>query len=202
MLAKIANRMVTHMIENEVIEAEKAPLYVFGMEQGMRTLLETLLALMTGLIMGVFWQSIVILAAFMPVRIYAGGYHAKTPLRCALISWLMFTAMLFWLCYGQESAGLQSLLLLAVTVLIAVFSPVQDEHKPLQEYEIKKYRKKAFGFLGADIVVFAVGHVAGVSVVSRCVVRGLAMLLLILTAGIMKNAVHERREKYTKANLK
>lgn len=97
MIERLTKNWVQWMIRTGVIERERAPLYAFGMEQGLRTLLEIILMLATGIVLGLFWQGVVMMTTFCLIRVYAGGYHAKTPMQCAIKSWIMFTAFLVWL---------------------------------------------------------------------------------------------------------
>lgn len=101
MIEKMTKSLVERMIRTGIIEKERAPLYAFGMEQGLRTLLEMVLMLVTGIVFGLFWQGAVMMTVFCLIRVYAGGYHAKTPMQCAVKSWLMFTAFLLCCVSGR-----------------------------------------------------------------------------------------------------
>lgn len=187
MLARIADGLVKKLVAGNIIQKEQAALYAFGFEQGMRSLLETCLMLVTGLFLHVFWQTVVILLAYMPIRMYAGGYHAKTPLQCAVKSWILLTGVL--LCYIYLPANLfaELALLFIVGILLWRVCPIPDQHKPLQECEIRKYRHKAFLFFAVDVGIYCVGHLTGIRALSRCVSLGMLMLLVILAAGGVKN---------------
>lgn len=82
MLARLADGLSQRMVDNEAIREEEAALVSFGIVQGLRSLIEMILMVVTGILCGLFWQSMVILLAFIPLRVFAGGYHAKTPLQC------------------------------------------------------------------------------------------------------------------------
>ena len=97
MVNRWAKAIVKGLIANGTIEEEKAALYEFGFEQGFRTIAETLLLLVTGLVLRAFWQCVFILFIFTPIRRYAGGYHAKTEKMCYILSYLSLALSLFLL---------------------------------------------------------------------------------------------------------
>ena len=51
-------------------------------------------ALIIGLIFGKFFEAAVFIVAYCSLRSFAGGYHAKTPLRCYVFSVIMLIIVL------------------------------------------------------------------------------------------------------------
>ena len=47
-----------------------------------------------------FLGGILILAAFMPVRVYAGGFHEQTRLKCIVRTSMLYLALLYCLKYS------------------------------------------------------------------------------------------------------
>lgn len=187
MVKRWAGAIVRRLIANGTIEEEKAALYEFGFEQGFRTMAETLLLLATGILLRVFWQCVLLLVVFTPIRRYAGGYHAKTPMQCAVKTWILTTAALLWYRFMPAYPVAQWVVMGAVLLAILLLCPVEDEHKPLQEYEIKKYRKKAGLLFGGDFLLFAVGSIWHIIWLSRGIALAMMMLLTIVIAGSTKN---------------
>ena len=190
MLEKMSQRWSERMIENGVIERERAPLYAFGMEQGLRTLLELLFMLVIGFALGMFWQGVVMISAFCPIRMYAGGYHAKTPMQCAIKSWSMFTIFLLWQIYVQDTIWLQTAVILVVGFCLFFVCPLPDKNKPLQDYEIPKYRKRSFLLYGAEVFMYIVCIVMKCRATARSIVCGMGMLLVVWGVYIMKKGLY------------
>ncbi len=187
MVARWAEAIVKRLIANGTIEEERASLYVFGFEQGFRTMAEMFLLLATGFVLQQFWQCVLMLFIFTPLRRYAGGYHAKTPLQCAVKTWLLFTAALAWYRFVPEYPVVQWIVMAAVVIAVALLCPVEDKNKPLLEYEIKKYKKRAWIFLGLDLALFLMGKLLKLHWLSRCVALAVMLLLTIVFAGYVKN---------------
>lgn len=187
MFLRAAQYLTARLVDNGTIPREKAALYSFGFHQGMRTLAEALLLLVSAFILGLLWPCAVILVAFVPVRIYAGGYHAPTAGECAWKTWVFLVGALLYLKYVPGYLFLQIAVLMTVAVMIGLAAPIQDENKPLEQFEIRKYRKKAAIFYSVDLAVFAIGHMISFPILSRCISLSMAMLLVIMAAGIAKN---------------
>ena len=95
MFAKIAERL-TQQLENEnVIIHEKRELYRYGFQNGLILTLNFLTSIIVGVALGEVLSSILLLAAYIPLRSYAGGYHSNTSGRCYIVSTLI---MIVWIC--------------------------------------------------------------------------------------------------------
>lgn len=187
MIKKLSQKVLNILINNNAVKDGNEAIVLFGIEQGLRSALEIVIMLLTGLLLNLFWQSVIILVSFIPVRIYAGGYHAKTPMQCVIKSWLLLTAVLIWMKYIPGNIILQIIVLLVTGIWMYRFCPVQDVHKPLRENEKSKYRMKAFRNFLIDLCVFSVGYIVKVQILSRCIALGTFMLLVMLIAGTFKN---------------
>ena len=184
MLERFAKWLVGKMLASQAIPKEDAPLVSFGIVQGLRTIIEIVILLITSFVFKLFWQGVIILLVFIPLRIYAGGYHAKTPMRCAVKTWLLFLGILLWLKFVPANVWAQIILLLVTFVSLWKFAPVQHPNKPLEEYEVLKYRKIAFGIFGVETALFVGFRIGGLMTISRCIVLGITMMVVIMLIGV------------------
>lgn len=187
MLEKFAGWLVGWMLASQAFPKEDAPLVSFGIIQGLRTMIEIILMLLTGLFMNLLWQGALVLIAFMPLRIYAGGYHARTPMQCAVKTWLLFLGILLLYKFSPDLLCAQILLLAITGLSLWKFAPVEHENKPLEEYEVIKYRKLAFGIYGAETVLFVMLRLLGAAGAAKCIVLGMGMMLVVMWIGVGVN---------------
>lgn len=176
------------MLASQIIPEENAGLVSFGIVQGLRSIAEMLAVLITGFALGMFWQSVILLVTFIPLRIYAGGYHAKTPVQCAIMTWLLFLGSLMWLRFVAELIWRQMFVVLTAGVCIWICSPVEHENKPLEEYEITKYRRRARVIYLTEAVLSTVLYAVGMPELSQTIAAGILMV-----CGIMMIAVAEKK---------
>lgn len=187
MLEKFAGWLVGWMLASQAFPKEDAPLVSFGIIQGLRTMIEIILMLLTGLFMNLLWQGALVLIAFMPLRIYAGGYHARTPMQCAVKTWLLFFGILLLYRFAPGLLWVQILLLAIMGLSLWKFAPVEHENKPLEKYEVIKYRKLAFGIYGAETVLFVLFRLLKAVGAARCIVLGMGMMLVVMWIGVGVN---------------
>lgn len=96
-MQKLAQGTAERLAAQGIIREEDAPIYRYGLEAIYSSLLELLSILALAALIGNFWQTVLFFAAFIPLRLYAGGYHASTRLRCfltSLVVYATFTIML------------------------------------------------------------------------------------------------------------
>lgn len=184
-LVKWANDMVQQMVADHVISKEQENLVSFGLVQGIRSVEEIGGLLLTGFCLNLFWQSIIILFAFIPLRVYAGGYHAKTLLQCIIKSWLLFIVVLLLTKYVPIMLWLDVLVLIVAGIVVWAFAPLEDVHKPLEEYEIIKYRRKVMVVFFIEIVLFFMGVLNGFRELSRCIVMGMFLLIVVIVLAVI-----------------
>lgn len=81
-LARLSRKIGNDLIKSDIVKAEDAKIYIYGINQILTYVINVFSALIIGAILGVFLEITVFMAAYIPLRSFAGGYHAKTPLRC------------------------------------------------------------------------------------------------------------------------
>lgn len=160
---------------------------MYGLHQGALLSLNILTMCLMGWLCGMALECIVYLVAYMPLRSYAGGYHAKTPFRCYLLSIVMMAVTLsaigklFW-----SLPMVIAIIIFAVTTII-LLAPVEDPNKPLSLKESTAYKKSARIILCVLTIIQMLLWAADQKSLSACVTVALATLSLMLIAGKIKN---------------
>ena len=60
--------------------------YIYGIELLISSAVSTVVIFLIGLLTNTFFESVVFLISFSAIRVYTGGYHSMTYLRCNIIS--------------------------------------------------------------------------------------------------------------------
>lgn len=177
------------MIAAKIIIAEDKDLYVYGLQQGMLIAMNTLTVLAIGFYLNMAWQSMVFYLAFVPLRSYSGGYHAKTPLSCYIFSVVMIVAALL----GIKLIPWNSFICYIVTIcaggVILLLSPVEDSNKPLDQVEIAVYRKRTHIILSILTVAALIFWFVDNQQLSISIITALIMLSLMLILGKYKHII-------------
>ncbi|MBQ9742957.1 MAG: accessory gene regulator B family protein [Ruminococcus sp.] len=142
MLHNISTRIATRFFD----ENDKYPsqVYVYGIELLISGIISTLLILGVGVVTRTFLESVLFLAFFSGIRVYTGGYHAMTYLRCNLLSvgaYVLVAAFMFFL--GDFASNVYVLgagyLLTMLTVLL--LAPVGNVNKELTPEDRVRYKR-------------------------------------------------------------
>ena len=182
-MTKIIERYTKKLIANGIIKSEDKELYAYGFHQGLIIIANILTTILVGFIFGMIWQSIVFMMAYIPLRSFAGGFHAKTQLRCYVYSVILTATVLlavrFILWTNFTTIGLA----LALGVIIFTLAPVEDKNKPLDKKEFTVYRKRTRMILSLEIVVIAFLVAVGLKAISAVIVISIFTLAVMLIAG-------------------
>ncbi len=78
---------------------------------------------------------IVAILFFCPIRLFSGGYHAKTYWGCFFISFAIFAAIIILGKYGSFNIIILVLSLIISFILICIFAPVDNINKRIKSKE-------------------------------------------------------------------
>ncbi|MFR7986233.1 MAG: accessory gene regulator B family protein [Clostridia bacterium] len=143
MLNFMVKSSVERLIRNGIIKESERELYYFGVNGLCLFLVNIATSVIIGILFGMLWQSLLFSAAYIPLRSYAGGYHAKTPGMCYILSTILIACVLMVIKYAPLSTMGMHTALLASMIVIFVKAPIESENKPLSKRERAVYRRKA-----------------------------------------------------------
>lgn len=185
-LARLSGKIGNNLVHSNVIKEEDAEIYIYGINQILVSVLNVSSALIIGLIFGVFFEIAVFMAAYIPLRSFAGGYHAKTPLRCYVFSVIMLIIVSIGMKYLYMANWVYYVVLAAATIVVFVLAPVEDRNKPLDDLEHKVYKKRTVIIAAIELVACVVFKLVGLDSLFIVVVYSFAALSLMLSAGKVK----------------
>lgn len=140
---KISKKITDTLVTNEIIEPQKDGIYFYCLDFSLDLILFNCSLLLIGGLLGLFLPSLVYIIILVPVRMLAGGAHAKSPYSCFLLSYSIYFLTLFLsrLPY-LIMPGLYILLISLLTLIIWGLAPVGNAHKhytTAERTKIKKY---------------------------------------------------------------
>lgn len=78
----IVHSMAVRSVNKDLVSQDQAEVYEYGLALIMASLLSFIVAFIWGLAFQCLTEVIAFLIVFIPLRMYTGGYHASTYLRC------------------------------------------------------------------------------------------------------------------------
>jgi accessory gene regulator B len=143
MFDRISVRITENMVKSGAVDSAERELYHYGIQQGLFVMLNIGTMVAVGLLLDVLWQILIFTISLIALKSYAGGYHAKAPLRCYSLSTLLITAVAFLIRFVSLHTFVYVGLVVLAGIIIIALSPVGCENKSLDEVEKKVYRRRA-----------------------------------------------------------
>ena len=141
MLEQFTTRVVDGLCESGLAAREDAEIYQFGLEAVLLKTFHLLTMLTVGFLVGMVLQTMLFIIFFSFLRVYAGGFHAKTKTGCWMISWAMTAAVLLGVKACPPVRWISPVGVAVCSAVIAALAPLGCDSKPLDAAETRHYRK-------------------------------------------------------------
>lgn len=192
MFSSIAEKITMHLEANNAFKSEDRAIYRYGIQQGLSIMLNLYTTLLLGIVTGMIWESIIFSAAYMLLRRYAGGFHAKTPARCYIYSSAMVLFALLGIKYVFDSILISICMFIVGSLIIFLFSPVEDKNKPLDASEQLVYQKRTRFYLIVEIVLDIAMMSFGFKGLYEPISISLFCLGILVALGKVKNVIRNK----------
>lgn len=147
MIQSAAVALAKQWAKNGVIHEADIEAYQYGLELMLSTLINIAVMIGLSIAFGHVWLFIPYLVAFIPLRLSAGGYHAKHHLSCILFNAIVYFASLVAVNMLKEPVAILACIIESCVslILIFLFAPVPARNKSLSTAERKRNRHTSLG---------------------------------------------------------
>lgn len=180
MIAQIADTVSAFFYSMDVIDEEEKGKSRYGIEIIISTIIGFSVIIILGILLSKTNLAIEYLICIVPIRMYTGGYHAKTYFKCNVVFGLLFLLNILMFQYIVEN---ELEIQLCITTLLSFyiierFAPVENENKELTSRQKKKYKK-------ISIVLFIIYYFISILFLSKQIEYGVIILLVLNTVSIL-----------------
>lgn len=153
---QLADYTTKCLIDRGVISEKNASIYSYGFEVLFLTMVMFGSILFLASLIGNFWETIAFLLAFISLRMYAGGFHASTRVRCICLSLLMYGIFsVVFMIIPKTLYMVFSFLIAGIAFVCIVFwAPVQHKNHQVFTREEKRLKKISLFICGIDTTIF------------------------------------------------
>lgn len=141
MLHRLSERIALSVYNN----SDKIPLdiYIYGFELLVSSVIETISLLLIGLLTGKFVETVIFIISFSSIRVFSGGYHANSYLKCFIVTIACYLLVLFsadiMLAFPNRTIILIAIITLLLSfILFILMSPVKSKGKSILNYKKQK----------------------------------------------------------------
>lgn len=153
MLQKTAQIISQQMVCCGVIPSDRKHIYEYGFE----LLLSSVLGLLSVILICIISQRaflwIPYMLGFVPLRLFGGGYHAKTHSGCIFSFSIIFSLFLLLGIYCTSLSFFPIIALIISFFVIIVFAPVETISKPLKEKRRIKNRRISIALCIGNLII-------------------------------------------------
>ncbi|MDF2472889.1 MAG: putative accessory regulator protein [Anaerocolumna sp.] len=143
MIHKFATIIADSLFKNKIIPDEQKDIYIYGYEILLSSMLNLSLVLISGILLHQIPSAVIFYIVFVITRLYSGGYHADSYLKCNVIFVIVFllTIAVSKLLYHEMSFVYLIIFLSIYIGSVLEYAPIENANKKLTEENKVKYRK-------------------------------------------------------------
>ena len=153
------------LVQDDIIQETDKIVVEFGLRQLFAVLRSLSITFLISFFLNKVLECVIFLLFFWPLRVYAGGYHAKTSQRCLIIS----VVSIFVILELNDRLILSQHIIFIITLLFALIIykviPQENTKKKLDIIEYKVYRKRGKCILVIELAISIVMHIIDYSIV-------------------------------------
>lgn len=183
-MIKLISSKVARILYKDEKHTDNYELYEYAIYIILSSAFHMATVIVLGLVFNLLTESLVFYLSFIVIRKFAGGYHAKTPVRCYLFS---FASNIIILCLVKWLSSINTLFIfifiifeLLCVVLILLISPLDTENNPLNGQEKKMYRMLTSIITILIFIISSLCFFKGYRNIGSSMICGVVMSALVL----------------------
>lgn len=200
MVIFMINNLSTKIAHKFFDDTDKYPIqvYIYGIELLISSAISTLVIFLIGFLTNTFFESVVFLISFSAVRVYTGGYHSMTYLRCNIISALSYIAIVAFLYIFKDFIANPIVMLscYAFTMVLAmIFAPVKHENKDMSISDMNKYKTLSLLMITVVFTISCVGYYILKLECMLVIIPTFISIDIAMIVSIVNNKIISRRKR-------
>ena len=189
-MKNISDRVAKLLVDGHIIKETDKDKCSYGIDIMLASLSQILCILVISVFAKNFLETLLFFLAFVPLRIYAGGYHAETRLRCFMVLAGVYLAFSIFIKY--DNVLLYTLILYGgmafSLIMVLAAAPVLHSRKHLTKNEICVFRRIAIMICCLEIIIILLfSIIVGQNVFTVSCASGQLAVSLSMTAACIKN---------------
>lgn len=192
MFRYFAENITYILIKHKFLNIKNREIYVYSIE----VILLNFILLLTLLSISIAKNSLLFfvgfLLFFLPIRIFAGGYHARHSETCfGLTVGVYITAMIIYDHFPDlYKNGIAIGLFIVAYITLLIWAPLKNPNHPLTDYQYKRNRRIVFGITFISMLLFAISYKLECKIASSEVIFIIMASIFLLIGKAENNKGH------------
>ena len=190
-MTKLVQAITSRWSQNGIIDKADEDIYNYGLQLILFTSLNFAVTSVTAIIVGRFRESTILLATFIPIQAYGGGYHAKTHLRCFLTMYIGWWMAIF-IALPILNPTVATIASIFALVVIFVLAPVPHINVRMSVQHRTKLRNRVriCALLFVLISLILIHFISTYSYIGVTMVLGIALSAFSMLIAYAKNKIN------------
>lgn len=198
MFERTVQKLVDGQIEKGALKEEDRNIYKYGYQVMIEFFINVIVSIAIAVLFQAYEIVIVFTIAYLLIRGYAGGYHARTSLGCFCLSACILISVIVIVQFIDAVNPARWLLLVPeviVTPFILWLAPVPVESRPVSDNERVHFRKKVWQIYCIELTTALIMLYFGLTTYAMSVLAVHTVLFVIIMLQIVKNQKAARTAK-------
>lgn len=185
MIDSFAKRIVFWQMRKKYLSGKDEKMYIYAYGLLIGQAINIIIACLLAIIFNAYITVFIFLAFYIPLRTYAGGYHARTYDMCTLASAVLICIVCFISKMIPYNFILGTNLTIGVIsgILIFALAPIEDCNKPLEYTERDCYRRRSRVIWIVETVIWMICYWMKAENISLAISLGHFALSIMLCLG-------------------
>ena len=179
-MKKLESRFISMLIKEGLICNEEREIIIYGLHQILMLSVNIITLILLGFLSDKPIQGLFFLLVFWPLRIYAGGYHAKTEKECFFLSAVIECIIFLCMRFVTFTFLLMFIISFLLIICIAVFAPIENQTKKLDELEYHTYKRKVCCTLCIEFIILCASFFFSWSTLMEAMMYSFGFLAFLL----------------------
>lgn len=198
MFERTVQKLVDGQIESGALKEEDRNIYKYGYQVMIEFFINVIVSIAIAVLFQAYEIVIVFTIAYLLIRGYAGGYHARTSLGCFCLSACMLISVIIvvqFLDAVNLSWWLLSVPEAVITPFIFRYAPVPVESRPVSDNERIHFRKRMRQIYCIELTTALIMFYFGMTTCAMSILAVHTVLFVIIMIQIVKNQKAARTAK-------
>lgn len=194
MISKLSNRITQSLLKRNIILDEDKELYDYGLFMIISYIVFSLISMLFGIALNIPFSSMLFYIAFCLIRNFAGGIHAKSEIKCDIITTvsILISEILIKIFIDYNLIWIAFVMLIISSICLCVIRPVASSQKEISQQEQLNFHKKVIALTCLILIISIISIVLGAYSITISLSLGLSLANVLLVLGKIQNTLQKK----------
>jgi accessory gene regulator B len=142
MIELLSNNITDFFYSNNIIEENEKEIISYGLQLIISSIIGISLIFSFGIILNKVVETMIFIVTFIAIRMYSGGYHAKSYFKCNMTLVIIYLCMIVAVSYTSRNFILPISIILTIMSLCVFlrFAPLDNKNKRMSKHRLEVNR--------------------------------------------------------------